>query len=143
MIERGGGSIINITSGAAGFTRPGVGAHEGFMAYGVSKAALERLTLYFSAEFEQDNIAVNAISPGFVGRPGAAEGGYMAQGEEPDLEFWGDPLVHLAQQRPQDGFTGKIVHTYQFGRSWGPKPEQPPQWNEHIRAILRDAGINE
>jgi hypothetical protein len=35
------------------------------------------------------------------------------------------------------------VHTYQFGRSWGPKTAQPPQWDEHIRAILRAAGIDD
>ena len=64
MIARGGGSIINVTSLAAGTTGKGAGAHAGLLQYGVSKAALNRLTSYFAAELEEDNIAVNAISPG-------------------------------------------------------------------------------
>ena len=130
MIARGGGSIVNITSGAAGATKPGMGAH-GFPAYAVTKAALERLTTYFAADYADAGIAVNAVSPGNVGY-------YTRDGAEPDLAYWGDPMVHLAAQRPADGFTGRILHTYDYGRSWGPTP--PPPLTDAIRDMLRASG---
>lgn len=133
MAARKGGAIVNITSAAAQPTVPGSGAH-GFPAYGVSKAALDRLTTYFAAECAAMNIAVNAVSPGFVA--------YVTdRGREPDPVFWGDPLVHLAAQRPADGgLTGQILHTYQFGRSWGPK-RAARTWDTDITAILEQAGL--
>jgi len=134
MIERGGGSIINITSASAGRTEPGTGMHDGLLIYGVSKAALERLTTYFAAHYRGRGVAVNAISPGHVFN-------YMqASGREPDRAYWGAPIVHLAQQRPAEGLTGEILHTYTYGRSWGPKPATPPQLDEHLVAILEEFG---
>lgn len=132
MLGRGGGSIINITSAAAGFTRPGEGSHDGLVTYCVSKAALERLTTWFSAHYETRNIAVNAISPGHVTS-------YMEKsGGEPDLAYWGEPVAWLGRQRPTDGgLTGKILHTYTFGDSWGVKPDERPKRNEHILAVMR------
>lgn len=129
-----GGSIINITSGAANHsTVPGSGAH-GYPAYSVTKAALERMTTYFAAEFRDEGIAVNAVSPGHVAY-------YIRDGRVPDLTFWGEPILHLAEQRPPEGMTGQILHTYQYGRGWGPAPANPPQWDEEIVHILREAGI--
>jgi NAD(P)-dependent dehydrogenase (short-subunit alcohol dehydrogenase family) len=131
MIARGGGAIVNITSGAAGVTRPGMGAH-GFPAYAVTKAALQRLTTYFAAEYAAAGIAVNAVSPGNVGY-------YTRDGAEPDPAYWGGPIVHLAAQRPADGLTGRILHTYEFGRSWGPQPG--PARTDAIRDMLRVSGV--
>jgi NAD(P)-dependent dehydrogenase (short-subunit alcohol dehydrogenase family) len=136
MVARGGGSIVNITSAAAGVTQPGSGAHDGVLAYGVSKAALERLTTYFAAEYADRNLAVNALSPGNVAR-------YMESGREPDLRYWGEPLVHLAEQRSETGMTGRVLHTYEFGRSWGPAFETPPEWDDDIVAMLSEAGALE
>lgn len=130
MIARGGGSIVNITSGAAGVTKPGMGAH-GFPAYAVTKAALERLTTYFAAEHAEAGIAVNAVSPGNVGY-------YTRDDAEPDAAYWGDPMVHLAAQRPADGLTGRILHTYEYGRSWGPDGARP--LTDAIRDMLRVSG---
>lgn len=61
MIKQGGGSIINITSGSA--TDSDLGTVPTGIAYGVSKAGLERLTLGMATELGQYNIAVNAIKP--------------------------------------------------------------------------------
>lgn len=55
-----GGSIVNITSGAARRARPGA-AH-----YCTSKAGLEMLTRALALELAQHGIRVNAVSPGFV-----------------------------------------------------------------------------
>jgi NAD(P)-dependent dehydrogenase (short-subunit alcohol dehydrogenase family) len=134
MIARGGGSIINMTTASAQESTPGTTNH-GYPAYAVTKAGLERLTTYFAAEFEDRKIAVNAISPGNVSR-------YMQRtGRQPDLRFWGEPILHLAQARPGDGPTGQVLHTYEFGRSWGPKPEAPPHWDEAISTLLREFGL--
>jgi 3-oxoacyl-[acyl-carrier protein] reductase len=131
MIARGGGSIINMTTASAQESKPGTTNH-GYPAYAVTKAGLERLTTYFAAEFEDRNIAVNAISPGNVSR-------YMQRtGRQPDLRFWGAPILHLAQARPGAGPTGQVLHTYEFGRSWGPKPAAAAQWDEEITTLLRE-----
>jgi NAD(P)-dependent dehydrogenase (short-subunit alcohol dehydrogenase family) len=61
MIKQKSGSIINITSGSA--TDSDLGTVPTGIAYGVSKAGLERLTLGMATELGKYNIAVNAIKP--------------------------------------------------------------------------------
>jgi NAD(P)-dependent dehydrogenase (short-subunit alcohol dehydrogenase family) len=61
MIKQKNGSIINITSGSA--TDSDLGTVPTGIAYGVSKAGLERLTLGMATELGKYNIAVNAIKP--------------------------------------------------------------------------------
>jgi citronellol/citronellal dehydrogenase len=61
MIEQKRGSIINLSSPAA--TARGGGKVSTGVAYGTSKAALERFTWGLSAEVGQYNIAVNALKP--------------------------------------------------------------------------------
>jgi NAD(P)-dependent dehydrogenase (short-subunit alcohol dehydrogenase family) len=60
MRKRGGGSIINTSSGSAN-----AGAL-GYTAYAVSKAAIESLTKHMAAQHGKENIRCNAISPGFI-----------------------------------------------------------------------------
>lgn len=69
MIERNGGAIVNISSGAA--IGPGSGPYEdqtvrGGTMYGASKAALERMTQGLAQEVAAHNIAVTALSPSQV-----------------------------------------------------------------------------
>lgn len=60
MIERGGGSIVNVLSMAAFRGLPGTAL------YGASKAALASLTRTWAAEFGPSNVRVNSIAPGPV-----------------------------------------------------------------------------
>lgn len=60
MKNRGGGSIINISSIAGTTPDPGLGA------YSVSKAALNMLTKVNAKEWGPDGIRVNAVSPGLI-----------------------------------------------------------------------------
>ena len=60
MLEQRGGSIINFSGGGA--TAP----QARFSAYGVSKAAVVRLTDTLAVEVADHNVRVNAIAPGAV-----------------------------------------------------------------------------
>jgi 3-oxoacyl-[acyl-carrier protein] reductase len=60
MIARGGGKIINFSGGGATSPLPR------FSAYGVSKAAVVRLTETLAEEVKPYGICVNAIAPGAV-----------------------------------------------------------------------------
>jgi NAD(P)-dependent dehydrogenase (short-subunit alcohol dehydrogenase family) len=60
MIARGGGSVINTSSGA------GLTGDLRNPAYGASKAALISLTRYVATEFGKQGIRCNAISPGYI-----------------------------------------------------------------------------
>ena len=60
MLERGGGSIINTSSGGAdrgGLANP---------AYATSKGGVNTLTLYVAAQYGKRRIRCNAISPGLI-----------------------------------------------------------------------------
>jgi citronellol/citronellal dehydrogenase len=61
MIAQGGGSIVNITSNAGAERGSGTVGYSAV--YGVSKAALDRLTWALAAEEGVHNIAVNAVKP--------------------------------------------------------------------------------
>ena len=59
IVERGGGSIINITSVAGSF------GDRGFSAYGTAKGALIKLTRHMAQDLAP-KIRVNSISPGSI-----------------------------------------------------------------------------
>ena len=117
MVEQGGGSIINISSHAAAnifSSTLSADAEEGIamlgQAYGVAKAAVERLTWGLSAELGRYNIAVNALKPL---RPVLTEG-FQAQRPDADFSTWATPedmvkaATFLAQQDAH-GLSGAIV----------------------------------
>ncbi len=56
-----GGSIINISSGAAR-----LGAANDYVDYAASKAAIDTLTIGLAKEVAGENIRVNAVRPGFI-----------------------------------------------------------------------------
>lgn len=64
MKQQGGGVILNITSQEGRIAESKMGAKG--MVYGVTKAALDRLTLGMAADLESSNIAVIALDPGYT-----------------------------------------------------------------------------
>ncbi|OAA21785.1 short-chain dehydrogenase of unknown substrate specificity [Frankia sp. EI5c] len=72
MIEKGAGSIINISTLAARVGMPG------YSAYGATKAALESLSRAWAAEFGPAGVRVNTVVPG----PTSTDGVVAAMGEE-------------------------------------------------------------
>jgi NAD(P)-dependent dehydrogenase (short-subunit alcohol dehydrogenase family) len=81
MIDRGRGSIINVTTMVASKGVPGASA------YSASKAAVESLTRTWAAEFGAHGVRVNSVAPG----PTKTEG---VQAE------WGDTNEELGRALP-------------------------------------------
>lgn len=113
MIERRKGSIINITSRQANWT------DESHIAYGASKAALDRFTLNMAEDLRPYNIAVNAMSPGLITSymtrnwdAGANPRGLVIEPAEVVVPA----TVWLAQQ--DASFTGKVLLRNDFGKMW-------------------------
>jgi NAD(P)-dependent dehydrogenase (short-subunit alcohol dehydrogenase family) len=67
MIERGGGTVINITSGA-GYSDPPAPAGEGGwgLGYGASKGALHRIAGILALETAAQGIRAFNVQPGFI-----------------------------------------------------------------------------
>lgn len=93
-----GGRIVNISSGAGQLSRMGAWAP----AYGVSKAALNALTVQLALGLKSRGIAVNAACPGWAKtRMGGA-------GAPKPVEDGADTPVWLATEAPRS-LTGKFL----------------------------------
>jgi NAD(P)-dependent dehydrogenase (short-subunit alcohol dehydrogenase family) len=109
MKARRSGSIIIMSTRCAlpvPIDDPG---HKNLLAYGVTKAALQRVSSYFAAELEPYGIAVNSLSPGNVN--------VLTGGGPPTMEQFAPPLLHLARQTAQT-MTGAWLNTTDYGTAW-------------------------
>ncbi len=125
MLERGGGSIINMSSVASSV----IAAPNRFV-YGTTKAAVIGLTKSVAADFVQQGIRVNAICPGTVESPSLeqrmrAQGDYEAaraafvarqpMGRIGTPEEIAALVVYLASD--ESGFTTGVAHVIDGGWS--------------------------
>jgi NAD(P)-dependent dehydrogenase (short-subunit alcohol dehydrogenase family) len=97
------GRIVNVSSGAGSHVDPNFGltTNRGSSAsYGISKAALNALTVKLAVELEGTSILVNAVCPGLT----ATAPGMEAMGARPPAE--GAASVVWAAILPDDGPTG-------------------------------------
>jgi citronellol/citronellal dehydrogenase len=104
MVKRRSGNIINLSSVLAQTI-----TMKYSLAYGVTKAAIERFTLGLAEEVKEYNIAVNALSPDFtvteavkIFRPDADTSGWQLP------EMWGKYAVLVAGQEAKS-LTGRIL----------------------------------
>lgn len=124
MIAQRSGSIINITSDSA-YKVEYQAAQYGMLGYVATKAALNRMSQFFATEFEQFDIAVNALCPGMVvthawrAMPSELREELLnsGRGKQPTPEVMGPPLLFLAQQTGES-FSGKVLSSDEFGVSW-------------------------
>ncbi len=102
--------VVNISSGAGSFGDPvfGLGVHPAIVSsYGISKLALNGLTVKFARQFKEENILINAICPGFVATaPGMKEMGARSVDEAVEGIVWAATL-------PDDGPTGEFFRDMQ------------------------------
>lgn len=97
--------IVNISSGAGSFSHPvfGLSAHPALLtSYGLSKLALNGLTVQLARQLQSDHILINAVNPGFVATaPGMEAMGARSVAACVDGIIWAATL-------PDDGPTGSF-----------------------------------
>ena len=125
MMESGG-SIVNISSGAA--IGPGRGpypdapANPGGTCYGAEKAALERFSQGLAQEVYQYGISVTCVSPSqVVPTPGTVFHNLVTgiddpRGEHPDLMA---KSALLLATEPLDSVTGRVTYSQQILKEFG------------------------
>lgn len=104
MIKKGGGAIVNITSGSA------ERYDRGHVAYSTSKAALNRFTQNLAREVKHLNIVVNALGPGLVK---TEMNGFYEGGDE--IESVIEPALNLMSLTSNDNISGEILHKDSYG----------------------------
>lgn len=103
MATAGGGAIINISSAA------GLHVFPGLMVYGMSKAALERMSLDLAAQLQPQRIAVNVFR---IDLPIASEG-FVANLPNVDHSTWeptevpAEGVIWMLRQPAE--YTGQLV----------------------------------
>lgn len=97
--------IVNVSSGAGAFDEPvfGLGVHPALVpGYGLSKLALNGLTVKLARQLKNDGVMINAVDPGLVATyPGMEKMGAI----EPMIAAEG---IVWAATLPKDGPTGKF-----------------------------------
>jgi len=118
MREKGGGWILNISSGAARHPQlpPNAFAGRGGTVYGMCKAALERFSTGLAAELYNDNIAVNALSPSRVVPTPGTVFHHLTTYDSPNAEpasVMAEAAFQLCSAEPKSR-TGKIAYSQQL-----------------------------
>ena len=126
MIEKRGGSIVNISSGAA--IGPGRGPYpdappnSGGTCYGAEKAALERFTQGLAQEVYQFGVSVTAVSPSqVVPTPGTMFHNLVTGIDDPRSEppeLMAKSALLLATE-PLDKVTGRVTYSQEILKEYG------------------------
>jgi NAD(P)-dependent dehydrogenase (short-subunit alcohol dehydrogenase family) len=96
MAQRGWGRVVNVSSGLG---RPGRGGG-GSLAYRVSKAALNMLTVVIAAEVQGRGVLVNAAEPGWTRTRMGGSGAPRSVEQGADTILW---LATLPDEGPTGG----------------------------------------
>jgi len=103
MIARGGGRIVNQTS---------VGAFEGGHAYGISKLAVQGMTVWFAQELGRKGITVNCIAPGMINTPA----GDAAR--RPGMLEALAPMIPLKPMGEPEDLVGTLLYLVSSASAW-------------------------
>ena len=114
MMEQGQGRIINVGSGAA------LKHRSGGTVYCSSKAALHMFSLCLAEEVREYGIAVNILNPGAMKSEGSSIIPWAQHDWDQRIqpEEAGPSAVALALQ-DTPAFTGQLVSTADYGKTWG------------------------
>jgi 3-oxoacyl-[acyl-carrier protein] reductase len=123
MIERGGGRIVNVASGAAYLPANAMGS----TAYPASKAAVHRFSEVLAADLTPRNVFVFSISPGLVRTK-------LTETHFGDDAPWTPPecaprLVHALATGEFDALAGRYLHA---------EHDPPEKLRGRIDAVLTD-----
>jgi dehydrogenase/reductase SDR family member 1 len=113
MIARGRGLIVNISSFAAE-------KHAGNVAYGVSKAATDKMAADMATELKRYGVTVVSLYPGLVRTERVMEAAQwldLTNSESP--EFIGRAVVALATDADVLRHTGKVLVAAALARAYG------------------------
>ena len=142
MRKAGAGWIVNISSqDALPPIRPfpPYEKHRGYGAYAAAKAAINRLTQAMAADFEADNIAVNAVGPSTAIRTPGADALIPDDFPTEDVEYLAETVLAMCHL-PAAERTGLIAFSMHFpwhheievhsldGKDIFPRSE-PPAWS--------------
>jgi len=140
MIERGSGSILNISSKAALHPEgPPFDGRSGGAVYGMVKAALERFSTGLAAEVHADGITVNALSPtSIVPTPGVVHHQLITPDREAFVEQ-DTVMAEAAHLLVSGDVTGRIAYSQQILAEFGlgPEPAEDMVVGQHPRARRR------
>ena len=129
MVERGGGTVVNITSGAGMSSPPGpIGKGGWALSYAVSKGGLHRAAGVIAAELGDSNIRAYNLQPGFVATERVTMQPQLSwiasQGHPPELI--GKVLVWMLTAEQDAIRNGKTVHATDAARQLGLLPADAP-----------------
>jgi dehydrogenase/reductase SDR family protein 1 len=113
MVARGGGLIVNISFWAAQ-------KHVGNVAYGVSKAATDKLTADAAHELRAHNVAVVSLYPGLVRTESVLEAAAfldLSNSESP--QFVGRAVAALASDQNVMSKTGRVLVAAALAEEYG------------------------
>ena len=119
MVERGRGSVLNISSKAAIHPELGIGgrpdgASTGGTVYGMVKAALERFSTGLASELEGTGVTCNALSPtSIVATPGVVHHQLIT----PERADWVEPVDMMARAALAlvgGELNGRIAYSHQL-----------------------------
>ena len=116
MLEHGGGWVLNISSDVATHPEAPYSEHHrssGCVPYGMSKAALDRMSTGMAAEYENKGIAVNSLAPnGAVATPGTVALGMVPDDPEmvESVEQMAEAALALCTKNPTE-LTGRVAYS--------------------------------
>jgi NAD(P)-dependent dehydrogenase (short-subunit alcohol dehydrogenase family) len=129
MVERGSGTIANVTSGA-GYNRPfaSVGNGGWALTYGVSKAGLNRIAVQLVVEHGDDGLRFLNLQPGAVATERVLAAGeklaFVAKHAAP-VDVIGTTIARIVTAPTGAFANGETIEVQDIARDWGLLPPRP------------------